>query len=452
MLHAPVALLPDGWGQDVLISIGERGLIQSVEVGITETPTGAERLAGVLVPGVPNCHSHAFQRAMVGLAEKRGGDGDNFWSWRDAMYRAMGKIGPEQLQAIAEQLYIEMMKQGYTSVAEFHYLHHAPNGQPYDDPAEMSRRLIAAANTAGIHITLLPVLYCHSDFGGVAPEAAQRRFIHALEDYQRLLERLQRYCLNLDNVHLGMALHSLRAVSEPLLRDAIAILDGLDPSAPIHIHIAEQQREVEQCIAHTGARPVEWLLDHFEVDSRWCLVHATHVTDAECQDLVRSGAVAGLCPATEANLGDGLFPATDYFQAGGRMAVGSDSQVSVDPAQELRLLEYGQRLQRQQRTLMATASIPSVGESLLRAAVRGGSQALGIQAGRVQAGARADLLVLDSGHPRLLGRQESEILDSWIFGCQHTPVKDVMVAGRWQVRDTVHPRQDEIIRRFREAL
>ncbi len=452
VLYCQRALLPDGWAERVEITINSAGCIKSVNREVPMQAEDAESLQGVLVPGVPNCHSHAFQRAMVGLTEKRGSEDDSFWSWRDAMYRLLENIGPEELQVIAEQLYVEMLKLGYTSVAEFHYLHHDQDGRPYADPAEMSRRVITAAQGAGIHITHLPVLYCHSDFGGRPPEEGQRRFVHSIDAYQDLLQELHGSYRDDRNVLLGMAPHSLRAVSESLLQEAITALNSLDDKAPIHIHIAEQEREVESSIAHSGARPVAWLLKHFDVNGRWCLVHATHVDDSECRELAASGAVAGLCPTTEANLGDGIFPAVDYLQAGGRFAIGSDSQVSLDPARELQLLEYGQRLARRRRTLLASDSQASVGEFLFRRGVAGGAQALGISAGEIAAGARADLVVLDDQHPALYGKQGSTLLDSWVFGCNSTPVNDVMVGGQWCVRDGVHSEEEAVAARFRQLF
>ena len=446
------ALLPEGWAERVVITIDAAGIITKVSQDEPRVPLTAESPRGVVVPGVPNCHSHAFQRAMVGLAEQRAGASDSFWSWRDAMYRLLEHIGPDELQAVAEQLYVEMLKQGYTSVAEFHYLHHSENGMPYDDPAEMSQRVIAAAQSAGIHITHLPVLYCYSDFGARPPQQSQRRFVHSPAHYLDLQQRLHSIYKGQRNVRLGGAPHSLRAVSEPGLREAIEGLDELDSSAPIHIHIAEQEREVEGSLAHTGVRPLAWLLDHFDVGARWCLVHATHIDDSERVRLAASGAVAGLCPTTEANLGDGIFPATDYLGAGGCMAIGSDSQVTVDPAQELRLLEYGQRLSLRRRAALASSAQPSVGEYLFRHAIAGGAQALGISAGAIAAGARADLVVLDDNHPGLYGKQRAMLLDSWVFGCNSTPVKDVMVAGEWRVRDGTHCQEEPVAMRFRAAI
>jgi formimidoylglutamate deiminase len=295
------------------------------------------------------------------------------------------------------------------------------------------------------------VLYCHSDFNSQPPTPSQRRFIHSLDAYQDLLQQLHSRYQAQPNVHLGIAPHSLRAVSAEQLRQAIASIDSLDNTAPIHIHIAEQQREVDSCIEHNGARPVAWLLNNFEVNERWCLIHATHLVEDECRALATSGAVAGLCPTTEANLGDGIFPAVDYLQQRGRFAIGSDSQVTLSPTEELRLLEYGQRLLHQKRTLLADEQQPSVGETLYRGAVAGGARALGVNTGAIRAGARADLLVLDSQHPSLYGKESSAVLDSWIFAGHGNPVKDVMVGGKWCVQDGVHPQQEAVAEEFRTA-
>ena len=451
-LFAKQALLPQGWANNVTVELDEAGKIQTVTANCPAAPKDAEQIQGVLLPGIANCHSHAFQRIMVGLTEKRGKGDDSFWTWRDTMYRSLEKIGPEELQAISEQLYLEMLLHGYTGVAEFHYLHHAQDGRPYSNPAEMSHRVIAAAQNVGLHITHLPVLYCHSDFGAQPPQTGQRRFVHALDDYQSLLQTLHQHYSTEQNVHLGIAPHSLRAVSEPLLDEAIRSLNRLDPNAPIHIHIAEQMREVDASLAYHGARPVAWLLDHFAVDKRWCLIHATHLNGDECRDLAHSGAIAGLCPTTEANLGDGIFAATDYCKHGGRFAIGSDSQVTLNPAEELRLLEYGQRLIHQKRSLLAAGSDSSVGEYLFRHALAGGAQALGIDTGAIRAGARADFLVLNDQHPSLYGKQGANLLDSWIFAGHGNPVKDVMVAGQWRVRDGQHPQNEQIASRFRQVL
>ena len=452
VLYCEHVLLEDGWAESVSIVIDATGTITELRREPGSVPAGAEYAHGSVVPGMPNCHSHAFQRAMAGLTERRGSGEDSFWSWRETMYKLLQHIGPDELQVVAEQLYVEMLKLGYTSVGEFHYLHHDSDGRPYADPAEMSHRLIAAARGAGMHITLLPVLYCHSDFGAAAPLPGQQRFVHSAEGYQALQETLHRDYGGQANIRLGAAPHSLRAVSKPILQDAISGLDSLDKAAPIHIHIAEQELEVEGSLACHGKRPVAWLQDNFEVDSRWCLVHATHMDAAECRAMAASGAVAGLCPTTEANLGDGIFPAVEFLDAGGNIAIGSDSQVCLDPAQELRLLEYGQRLSRRRRTLLASPSQPSVGEFLLRQSLSGGARALGINAGVIAPGARADLVVLDGQHPGLYGKRGSTLLDSWVFACNGTPVKDVMVAGEWRVQQGVHAHEESVAGRFRTVM
>jgi formimidoylglutamate deiminase len=364
------------------------------------------------------------------------------------MYRFLAAIGPTELQAIAAQLYVEMLKAGYTGVAEFHYLHHAPDGACYDDPAEMSNAIIRAAGDAGIQLTLLPVLYQFSDFGGVAAGPQQQRFLHDGDGFQRLLEQLATSHPSSQQLNHGMALHSLRAVDEPLLHQGVAALKALHPNGPIHIHIAEQEKEVTGALAHTGQRPVDWLLDHCEVDEQWCLVHATHLNTQECERLAASKAVAGLCLTTEANLGDGLFPAIDFLASGGRFALGSDSHISVSPVEELRLLEYGQRLTRRRRTLLASDEHPCVGAHLYTQALRGGAQALGIETGAIAEGMRADLLVLDDNDPTLYGKHNDQLLDSWIFASQRPNVKDVMVAGRWQIRDGRHIHEEQIQRDF----
>ena len=448
VIFAEQALLPEGWGERVAITIDDAGMIRSLASDLDAPPPAAEQVE-ILVPGIPNCHSHAFQRAMAGLAEVRGDGEDSFWSWRETMYRLLQSIGPEELAIVAEQLYIEMLKGGYTGVAEFHYLHRDRNGESYSDPAEMSRRVIDAAQAAGIHITHLPVLYCHSDFGGAPPTAEQCRFVQGVDEYLQILQDLQSAYADSGNVNFGVAPHSLRAVTEAELRE---LLSAIESAMPVHIHIAEQEREVSSCLAANGKRPVAWLLESFEPDGRWCLVHATHLDDRELADMAASGVVAGLCPTTEANLGDGIFPAVEYLGAGGRFAIGSDSQVTVDPAQELRLLEYAQRLQHQRRNMLASAAQPAVGEYLYRGALAGGAAALGIESGSIIPGARADLVVLDGKHPGLCGKRGSALLDSWIFACNSSPVRHVMVGGEWRVRDGAHPREAEAAEAFRRLM
>lgn len=448
---AEQALLPEGWVQDVRIDIDAEGNISGLATG--QSPSGAERLAGPAIAGMPNLHSHAFQRAMAGLAERAGPSDDSFWTWREVMYGFLGSLSPDQVEAIAAQLYVEMLKAGYTAVGEFHYLHHSPDGSPYSDLAEMSRRVLAAARDTGIGLTHLPVLYGYGGFGGQAAGAGQRRFLNDPERYLRLLEILCGEDRADGQLQIGIAPHSLRAVTLESLTTAIESLDALNAAAPIHIHIAEQMKEVEDCIAWSGQRPVEWLYGALPVDRRWCLVHATHMTAAETDRMARSGAVAGLCPTTEANLGDGIFPAIDYAAAGGLYGIGSDSHISVSPVEELRWLEYGQRLiQRRRNLLSGGPAAPSVGRQLYDAALRGGAQALGRPIGRLAVGCRADVLVLDGASAQLTSKAGDHLLDAMIFAGNENPVRDVMVGGRWRVTEQHHHGEEEILGRFRGVL
>jgi formimidoylglutamate deiminase len=444
------AFLPEGWADRVLIEIDDEGMVSRVSVG--SAPEGSERASGPVLPAMPNLHSHAFQRAMAGRAEHAAGSEDSFWTWRQVMYGFVAKLDPDSLEAIAAQLFVEMLKAGYGSVAEFHYLHHDPEGRPYADPAEMSWRILAAARSAGIALTHLPVLYAAGGFGGVAPGAGQRRFLNDAAGFIRIVDRVAQAAKDAPDLRIGIAPHSLRAVPPVVLNEAVSELDALLPGAPIHIHIAEQVKEVEECIAWSGARPVEWLLDHASVNGRWCLVHATHMTDVETERLAKSGAVAGLCPTTEANLGDGFFPASAYLAAGGRFGIGSDSHISVSPIEELRWLEYGQRLQQRRRNVLRAEKGGSVGAYLWREAAQGGAQALGFSAGRVAAGCRADFIVLDPECATLAELPRKAVIDAFVFSGNANPVRDVIVGGRWVVRERHHAREDEIAARYRATL
>ncbi|WP_119458250.1 formimidoylglutamate deiminase [Rhodospirillaceae bacterium SYSU D60014] len=451
-LFAETALLAEGWARDVLFEIAADGSLAAVTPNAAKDgrAKSAPRAAGPVLPGMPNLHSHAFQRAMAGLTERSGGEEDSFWTWREVMYGFVGKIRPDQLEAIAAQLYVEMLKAGYTAVGEFHYLHHDPEGRPYADPAEMSERAFAAAAETGIGLTHLPVLYGFGGFGGTPAGQGQRRFLHELDDYLILLGTLMTRHEGDPQIRVGIAPHSLRAVTPELLADAVTGLDALDSTAPIHIHIAEQTKEVEDCLAWSGQRPVEWLLDHMQIGPRWCLVHATHMTETETTRLAQSGAVAGLCPTTEANLGDGLFPARDYLRQGGVFGIGSDSHISVSPGEELRWLEYGQRLFHRRRNLLVDGS-GSVGATLYRLALAGGATALGRDVGRLAPGARADLVVLDADNPILLGRTGDALLDAYIFAGNVNPIREVMVGGRWVVEGSRHIAEDAVRERFRKT-
>lgn len=445
-IFAAEALLPEGWRQDVRLNVGPDGRIASVVAGVP-AEAGDYRV-GFLLPALANLHSHGFQRAMAGLAERRGLGRDSFWTWREWMYRFAGQVTPDDLQAIAAQVQVEMLEAGYAAVAEFHYLHHAPDGTDYADIAETSARIAAAAAETGIGLTHLPVLYAHGGAGARPLSPAQGRFGNDFARYQRLMAGAARAMAALPaDCRLGIAPHSLRAVTPALLAEAVAAFG----QGPIHIHIAEQMQEVRDVAAWLGAPPVRWLLDHAPVDTRWCLVHATHMTPDETRDLAASGAIAGLCPITEANLGDGLFPMAEYRAAGGAYGIGSDSNVRIALAEELRLLEYGQRLHHQARTVICPEEA-SNGETLFREALAGGHRALGRAGGALAPGFLADLVALDSDALLLDGRQGAAALDAWIFAGDDRLVRDVWSAGRHMVQAGRHQARDRVAARFRATM
>lgn len=438
------ALLRDGWAKDVRLCVeGER--IAAITCGVRAEHGDSRH--GIALPGIGNLHSHAFQRGMAGMAEHRGSHSDSFWTWRDTMYRFANRIGPDEIEAIAALAYAEMLEAGFVQVGEFHYVHHDREGTPFADPAEMGTRLAAAAAETGIGLTLLPVLYAASGFGGAAPRPEQRRFVSDADGYARLIDASRRAVAGVGGI-VGVAPHSLRAAPPPLLAAAVAIAgDG-----PVHIHIAEQTGEVADCLAFTGQRPVEWLLAHAAVDARWCLVHATHVTSEELAGIARSGAVAGLCPITEANLGDGIFPARALIEASGRFGVGSDSNVLVDLAQELRSLEYSQRLAERARNVLATEACRSTGRSLFDRAGAGGAQALGLAGFGLAVDARADFVTLDADHPTLVGRTEDALLDAFVFADSRGMIDGVWCRGRQCVDGGRHVARDAIVRRYTAAM
>ncbi len=433
-----------------MIEVDERGFIANVTCDAADER--AEKMNGPVIPGMANLHSHAFQRAMAGLTQKAGPQSDSFWSWRELMYVFLERLNPDDIQAIACQLYLEMLEAGYTSVAEFHYLHHDPQGNPYSNPVETAERIRAAASACGIGLTLLPVLYSHSNFGGLAPDPGQRRFINDSDGFIRMLELLAGELRNDPLQRLGVAPHSLRAVAPAALARVTDFITGLDPVAPLHIHAAEQQKEVEDSRAWSGARPVQWLLDNVNVDARWCVIHATHMDEQETAALARSTGVAGLCPTTEGDLGDGLFNASHYLQAGGRFGIGGDSHAGVDPFHELRLFEYGQRLKHERRNVLGLTPGESVGGRLYRSACAGGAQALAQPVGEIAPGRRADLVVLNQDDPALMVQANDGLLDAAIFGPARSPVRDVMVAGVWQVRDGRHRARERSAACYREVL
>ncbi len=441
-LHFATALLPQGWHTDVQVTITD-GYITHIAAD-TPLPSHGEHHA-IALPGLGNLHSHAFQRGMAGLAERRGPGDDSFWTWREVMYRFVERIGPDDLCAIAALAYAEMLESGFTRVGEFHYLHHDRTGQAYADLAEMSAAIARAAAQTGIGLTLLPVYYAHSGFAGQAPAAAQQRFVHDLDGFARLHDDAGRALAALPDAVLGLAPHSLRAVTP----EELAALGEMAGSAPVHIHIAEQTREVDDCLAWSGARPVDWLMDHAAVDRRWCLVHATHMTQAETRRLAESGAVAGLCPITEANLGDGLFPASDY--RGGAWGIGSDSNVMIDASEELRLFEYGQRLSHRGRNLICPAPGASTGAALFTGALAGGAQALGTQAG-IAVGHSADIVTLAAEHACAIGRDGDALIDAWIFAGGRGMIDCVWRHGVKLVSQGRHRARDALARDYRTAL
>jgi formiminoglutamate deiminase len=442
--HFACALLPEGWAANVRVTV-EDGVIHSA---IADAPVdGNEVIRGSTVPGMPNVHSHAFQRAMAGLAERAGLEDDSFWTWRETKYGFLEKLTPDDVEAIAAQAYVEMLEAGFTSCVEFHYLHHQPDGRPYANIAEMAEQISAAAEFSGIGLTLVPVLYLFGGFGEIPPAAGQRRFICDFESFTRLLDASEQVVRRLPGGAIGVAPHSLRAVSpEPLAR-AVALAGR----RPIHIHIAEQQREVEDCLAWSGRRPVTWLLDEMPVDSRWCLIHATQMTSEETNRVAATGATVGLCPITEANLGDGIFPAVEYRSAGGRFGIGSDSNVLISVSEELRTLEYSQRLERRQRNLLADPGA-STGRTMYDAALVGGCASSGREIGVIAPGARADFVVLDAGGPALVGRSGDDVLDAWIFAARRSPIREVWAGGRRVVSEGQHLLRDLVFRRFRATI
>ncbi|WP_137863784.1 MULTISPECIES: formimidoylglutamate deiminase [unclassified Sphingomonas] len=434
------ALVPTGWAERVAVRIAD-GRIAEVLTDHDPAP-GAERHRAA-IPGLGNVHSHGFQRGMAGLSERRGRPDDDFWSWREIMYRFLDRLTPEDIAAITAQAYAEMLETGYTRVGEFHYLHNDADGACYADPAETAGAIVAAAAQTGIGLTLLPVFYAHSDFGGLPPKAGQRRFLSDVDGFAKLVEA-SRAKLPADAV-LGVAPHSLRAVTPEELTAAIGLTGG-----PLHIHAAEQTKEVEACLAWSGARPVEWLLDNLDIDRRWTLIHATHLTEAETDRLAASGAVAGLCPVTEANLGDGIFLAERYLSAGGRIATGTDSNIQIDAAQELRSIEYSQRLSLRRRAILSPEGA-SVGETLFQAALAGAGQALGVATG-IAPGAPADIVSLNMDHPGFAGASAGTILDRWIFAGRTGAIDCVWRAGTLQVAGGRHVAAEVIANHYRKTL
>lgn len=456
-LYAENILLNDGWASKQTITI-EQGIITAIDAGMIE---GAEIANGAVIPGMVNCHSHAFQRAFAGFSEQGSEGQDSFWTWRKIMYQFLAQLTEIDAKNIAKQLYIEMLKMGYTRVAEFHYLHHDLDGSTYNvgttaenstSLATMAQAIFDAAKESGIGLTLLPVLYQHSGFGAKSPNDGQKRFINSTEQFNQLVSDCFTLSEQYSNTNVGIAPHSLRAVDKTSLLSAVEHVRSLDNQAPIHIHISEQQKEVDDCLAHFGKRPVQWLLDNVELDKYWCLIHATHINESERKGIIAKEAIAGICPTTEANLGDGIFPTTAFLAEKGTIAIGSDSHISVNPIEELRWLEYAQRLIKQQRAILATDEEASVGQNLWQQAAVGGAQSTNSNTGCLAIGKQADLLVLDKNKTKLFANANKHILDSMIFASQQNPVSDVMVDGVWQIKAQQHSEQEQASDNFANLL
>ncbi len=439
------ALLPDGIHADVVVEVADGRL-----VAVGAPAAEARRVAGLALPGMPNLHSHAFQRAMAGSAEVASDAEHSFWGWREVMYRFVERLSPEDVTAIAAFAYLEMLEAGYTQVAEFHYLHHAPDGVAYAEPTALGDAVRAGAWTAGIRHLLLPTLYQQGSFDGKPLAGSQRRFANTTDGYLRLLEAYAARATGLETT--GVALHSLRAVPRPALAEVCRVLAARLPSMPVHVHVAEQQREVDECLAHSGRRPVEYLIDTGFVTRNWCLVHATHVTAAELAAVGASGAVAGLCPTTESNLGDGRFPLDEFLGHGGAFGIGSDSHVALDPREELRGLEYTLRTWRERRVIAVAPGSPHCGTFLYQAALAGGARAAGEARHGLVPGAPADFVVIDTDRPEFAGVARAALVDAYVFAPRPGALREVWVAGRQVVEDGRHPARAEIAARYRECL
>jgi len=433
-IYARKALLPSGWATDVRLHFSG-GRIESID---QDTSVKSDDIqAGIVIPGLCNAHSHAFQRALVGRTEQRSPAGkDNFWTWRKEMYRLASKINPELLKAIASQVYTEMLAAGYTSVAEFHYLHSAG-----------TEAIVSAAEDTGIRLTFVPILYERAGFDNPTPDDVQKLFVKTFDEYVALYEQAKSLCN--ERVGIGIGIHSLRAVTQDSVHEISEL--AASENVPLHIHLAEQQREVDECLSRYKTRPARWLLDRCDVDATWCLVHATHLEADEISAIAASGAVVCLCPSTEANLGDGMFPLEPYLKKGGQVAIGSDSHVTIDPFEELRWLEYGQRLSSQSRNVSVFDG-GHTGYTLFDLVATGGGRASGQKTGRLETAALADLIVLDDTDPVFGGHDEDTLLDTLVFSGYRVPIQRVMVHGEWQVLDSCHVRQDETREAYRQAV
>ena len=444
-LHFASALLPSGWANDVQVVI-TAGAIAEVTADVA--PAAGDERHDIALPGLASLHSHAFQRGMAGLAELRGDSADTFWTWRETMYRFALSMTPDDVAAVATLLYVEMLEQGFTRVGEFHYLHHDRDGSPYANPAEMAARIAQAAETSSIGLTLLSSFYAHGSFGGAAPHDGQRRFICSVDQFAALIAASRKTIARLSGANIGIAPHSLRAVAPHELAAIIPLAEG----GPVHIHAAEQVKEVEDCLAWSGQRPVHWLLEHAPLDQRWCLIHATHMADTEVTAFAKTGAVAGLCPITEASLGDGIFPGREFRDAGGLFGVGTDSNVLVGVADELRQLEYGQRLKHRARNVLSGGAGRSTGRTLFDDALAGGARALAQPTAGLSPGARADIVTLDAAHPSLAGRRGDALIDGWIFAAGGGAIDCVWAGGNKVVEGGQHKMRHSAREGFNAAI
>ena len=439
------ALLPHGWAREVRVDVTD-GFITAIGAASQNESARdpALRVSGIALPGMPNLHCHAFQRAMAGLAERRGPASDSFWTWRQVMYHFLAHLTPDDIEAIAAFAYLEMLESGFTAVGEFHYLHHAGDGRPYANLAETSERIAAAASATGIGLTLLPSFYANGGFGGAEPTHGQRRFLNDPDRFLRLLDGARRAIGPVPGANLGIAPHSLRAVTPETLARVVSAC----PAGPIHMHAAEQTLEVDDCVAWSGLRPVAWLLANAGLDPRWCLIHATHMTPMETVAMARAGATAGLCPLTEASLGDGIFDGVDFLAAGGRFGIGTDSQIEITAPGELKQLEYSQRLRDRRRNVLAELEGQSTGRSLYERAAAGGARALDRGGGMLAVGQRADIVVLDGGHPDLCAVDGDRWLDAYVFVRGAACIATVIAGGKIRVAGGRHIAREPITARY----
>lgn len=449
-IWANQALLPNGWANNVRVIIDETGKIKSAEIlGSEESPRSNDEQVGILLPSPANVHSHAFQRAMAGLTEQRGPDPkDTFWTWRQLMFRFLDQLTPDDVEAITAYVQMEMLEAGYATNVEFHYLHHQPGGAPYENVAEMANRVASAAAQTGIGLTLLPV---HYQYGGCDQRElgpGQIRFGTDLKGYEKLWAESKSALNNLpDDAAIGVAPHSLRAIGKRSLPNLLEIAQG----RPFHMHLAEQIAEVEEVKEAWGSRPVEWLLGNANVDRNWCLIHCTQMQPHETERLAASGAIAGLCPITESNLGDGIFDGIRWMDAGGKIAIGSDSNIRISLSEEIRTLDYSQRLRDNSRAAFATSD-KSTGRRIFDAICEGGAQAAGRHCGSITEGAWADIMGLDETNVDLIGHSGDTILDAYIFAGDDRMVKDVWSAGRKMVSDHTHVNRSSISNRYAEIM